>query len=248
MDFFYTGANSNFAWCWLQATLRCWLLGFILCSILLFICSIEIVWLSYVNPGIKAYFRSIQHNRRQPLKSKTIKRASQPNMTVLFKFLPHEILNKPKPAPTIRIYSQAPHEIFTLKPTEKSTTSPKPVTTIHACLWSLNPQPTNQKKKKKEEEGDPHKPISHQTKNRGVWKSTRASNGIRPPRTTYANSQLTPLPPCHFMLHRFHRAPICTIEHCRQWPPVSPYHFSPIDSSAAHDCSATSLLFSFFCF
>ena len=91
-------------------------------------------------------------------------------------------------------------------------------------------------------------PISHQTKNRGVWKSTRASNGIRPPRTTYANSQLTPLPPCHFMLHRFHRAPICTIEHCRQWPPVSPYHFSPIDSSAAHDCSATSLLFSFFCF
>ena len=139
MDFFYTGANSNFAWCWLQATLRCWLLGFILCSILLFICSIEIVWLSYVNPGIRAYFRSIQHNRRQPLESKTIKRASQPNMTVPFKFLPHEILNKPKPAPTIRIYPQAPHEFFTPKPIEKSTTSPKPVTTIDACLWSQNP-------------------------------------------------------------------------------------------------------------
>ena len=69
--------------------------------------------------------------------------------------------------------------------------------------------------------GDPRKPISPQTKNR-VWKSTRVANGIRPSRTTYANLLSTSLPPCRFMLHRFHRAPICTIEHRRQRPPVSP--------------------------
>ena len=34
--FFYMGANSSFAWCWLQATLRCWLLGFILCFVVVF--------------------------------------------------------------------------------------------------------------------------------------------------------------------------------------------------------------------
>ena len=66
------------------------------------------MWLSYVNSGIRADFWSIQHNRRQPLESKTIKRASQPNMTVPFKFLPHEILNKPKPALVIRIYHASP--------------------------------------------------------------------------------------------------------------------------------------------
>ena len=53
---------------------------------------------------------TLQHNRRQPLESKTIKRASQPKMTVRFKFLPHEILNKPKPTPAIRIYPQANRE------------------------------------------------------------------------------------------------------------------------------------------
>ena len=63
--------------------------------LLLCICEIEIVWLSYISFGIRADFRSIQHNRRQPLESKAIKRASQPNMTVPFKFLPHEILKSP---------------------------------------------------------------------------------------------------------------------------------------------------------
>ena len=71
-------------------------------------------------------------------------------MTVPFKFLPYGILNKPKPALAIRIFPQAPHEFFTLKPTEKLATPLKPVTTICACLWSQNPQPTKKKKKKKE--------------------------------------------------------------------------------------------------
>ena len=102
--------------------------------LLLFNCFIEIVWLSYVSFGIRARFRSIQHNRRQPLESKIIKRASQPNMTVPFKFLPHEILNKPKPAPAICIYPQARHEFFTPKPTEKLAMPPKLVTNICARL------------------------------------------------------------------------------------------------------------------
>ena len=168
-------------------------------------------------------------------------------MTVPFKFLPHEILNKHKPAPTIRIYSQAPHEIFTPKPTEKSTTSPKPVNTIHACLWSQNPQPTNQKKKK-EKEGDPHKPISHQTKNRGVWKSTRAADvhtGITRSRTTYANSPSAPLPPCRFMLHKFHHrdltcelwsAPSSTVDNERRWAHTAS---QPLTLASLRDCSAT---------
>ena len=76
-------------------------------------------------------------------------------MTVPFKFLPHEILNRPKPAPVIRIYPQGPHELFTPKPTEKPTTPPKLVTTICAHLWSQNPQATKKKK-------TPRKPIRHQ--------------------------------------------------------------------------------------
>ena len=55
-------------------------------------------------------------------------------MTIPFKFLPHEILNKPKPAPAIRIYPQAPHEFFSPKPIEKPMTPPKPMTTICARL------------------------------------------------------------------------------------------------------------------
>ena len=217
MDFFYTGANSNFAWCWLQATLRCWLLGFILCSILLFICSIEIVWLSYVNPGIKAYFRSIQHNRRQPLESKTIKRASQPNMTVPFKFLPHEILNKPKPAPTIRIYSQAPHEIFTPKPTEKSTTSPKPVTTIHACLWSQNPQPTNQKKKKK-------KKVTHTSPSATRPKTEEFESQQEPPMSTLESRNREPPTPTHRRHHSHHAASCFTSSITAIWRASSDLH------------------------
>ena len=55
-------------------------------------------------------------------------------MTVPFKFLPHEILNKPKPTLAIRIYLQAPHEFFTSKPTKKLGTPSKLVTTIRARL------------------------------------------------------------------------------------------------------------------
>nr|POE73304.1 hypothetical protein CFP56_78635 [Quercus suber] len=84
--------------------------------------------------GIRANFRSIQYNRRQPRESQTIKRAKQPRMTLPFKYLPHEILNKPKPAPAIRVYPAAPHEFFIPKPTEKPVTPPKPVTTIRARL------------------------------------------------------------------------------------------------------------------
>nr|POE55455.1 hypothetical protein CFP56_45802 [Quercus suber] len=84
--------------------------------------------------GIRADFRSIQHNRRQPLESQTVKRANQPRMTLPFKYLPHEILNKPKPAPAIRIYPAASHEFFIPKSTEKPMTPPKLVTTIRARL------------------------------------------------------------------------------------------------------------------
>nr|POF10120.1 hypothetical protein CFP56_75081 [Quercus suber] len=84
--------------------------------------------------GIRANFRSIQYNRRQPRESQTVKRANQPRMTLPFKYLPHEILNKPKPAPAIRVYPAAPHEFFIPRPTEKPVTPPKPVTTIRARL------------------------------------------------------------------------------------------------------------------
>ena len=70
-------------------------------------------------------------------------------MKVPFKFLPHEILNKPKPAPSIRIHPATPHEFFILKPTKRPLTPPKPVTTIRAYLWSQNPHPQTPKKKKK---------------------------------------------------------------------------------------------------
>ena len=128
----------QFAWCWLQATLRCWLLGFSLDPI--------VVWLFYWNSVVVLHQFWYQSrlpvhttHRKQPFESKTIKRESQPNMTVPFKFLPHEILNKPKPAPVVRIYPLWPHEFFIPKPTEKPVAPSKPVTSIHACLWSQNP-------------------------------------------------------------------------------------------------------------
>nr|POE59782.1 hypothetical protein CFP56_74055 [Quercus suber] len=74
------------------------------------------------------------HNRRQLLESKNHQKSKPAKMTLPFKFLPHENLNKPKPAPAIRIYPAAPHEFFIPKPTEKPVTPPKPVTTIRACL------------------------------------------------------------------------------------------------------------------
>ena len=57
----------------------------------------------------------------------------------LFKFLPHEILNKPEPEPVQTIYPFYPHEFFIPKkvsqqPTEKPTTPSKPVTPIRAQL------------------------------------------------------------------------------------------------------------------
>ena len=93
---------------------------------------------------------------------------------------------------------------------------------------------THEKKKKKK--GDPHKPLNHQTRNRGVWKSTRVANvhtEIMPSRTTYANTAPT------MSLHASQvpssrsdvRAPICTIEHHQQRTPVSPYRLSAVDSS-----------------
>ena len=72
-------------------------------------------------------------------------------MTLPFKYLPHEILNKPKPASAICVYPVAPHEFFIPKPTKKPVMPPKLVTTIHARLWSQNPQPTNHPKKKEKE-------------------------------------------------------------------------------------------------
>ena len=76
-------------------------------------------------------------------------------MSVPFKYLPHEIFQKPRPAPAIRVYPAAPHEFFIPKPAEKPVTPPKPVTAIRARLWSQNPQ--TQKKKKK----DPARPIGN---------------------------------------------------------------------------------------
>ena len=72
-------------------------------------------------------------------------------MIVPFKFLPHDILNKPKLTLVIRIFPQAPHEFFTPKPIEKLVVPPKPVTTIIARLWSQNPQPTKKKKENEKE-------------------------------------------------------------------------------------------------
>ena len=80
-------------------------------------------------------------------------------MTIPFKFLPHEILNKPKPASAIRIYPLWPHEFFIPKPIEKPATPSKPVTTIRARLLSQNQQTTKKGEKKK---GDPCKPTSRQ--------------------------------------------------------------------------------------
>ena len=55
-------------------------------------------------------------------------------------------LNQPRQS----VYTPQPHMSFFIpKPTEKPVTPPKPVTAIHACLWSQNPHPQTQKKKKK---------------------------------------------------------------------------------------------------
>ena len=154
MYFLFTSANSNFAWCWLQVALRCWLLGFIFCSIV----SVVVLRQFWYQSRLL-----VQHNCRQPIES-AIKRASQPNMTVPFKFLPYEILNKPKPTLEIRIYPTAPHEFFIPKPTEKPVTPPKPMTTIRAHLWSQNPHHKPKKKKKREREKKAtHQPPASET-------------------------------------------------------------------------------------
>ena len=113
------------------------------------------MWLSYVIFGIKADFRSIQHNRRQPLESKTIKRASEPNMTIPFKFLPHEILNKPKPAPAIHIYPSSPTWVFHPQ-ANKEASDASQANDQHSCP-PLITEPTTYKppKKKKKTHASP---------------------------------------------------------------------------------------------
>ena len=171
------------------------------------------MWLFYVNSSIRADFWSIQHNRRQPFESKTIKRASQPNMTVPFKFLPHKILNKPKPAPTVCIYPLWPYEFFIPKLTEKPAAPSKLMTTIRVCLWSQNPQHPPPKKKR-EKKGWPtqahqlpaakthksalsrHRPISH-------LPSTPSSP------STAAVEDVEPLPMPRLEIGSYHSSMLC---------------------------------------
>ena len=79
-------------------------------------------------------------------------------MIVPFKFLPHEILNKPKPAPTIRIFPQANRE----------TSDASQAGDHHLCPPLITEPTTHKPQKKKKKKGDPRKPINHPTKNRGV--------------------------------------------------------------------------------
>ena len=79
-------------------------------------------------------------------------------MIVPFKFLPHEILNKPKPDSAIHIYPLWPHEFFIPKPIEKPATPSKPVTTIRARLLSQNQQTTKKGEKKKRRPMQAHQP------------------------------------------------------------------------------------------
>ena len=148
-------------------------------------------------------------------------------MTVPFKFLPHEILNRPKPAPVIRIYPQGPHELFTPKPTEKPTTPPKLVTTICAHLWSQNPQATKKKKNTTQ---------AHQTPGIETHKSTL--NCCRP----ISHLLQTHQPPV--------ADTIFTLDHHRKgpWPPSMPRpktsscHSSPIRAAAVFPVFALSQL------
>ena len=93
-------------------------------------------------------------------------------MTVPFKFLPHEILNKPKPVPAIHIYPQAPHEF--LAPSQQRSQwllpSQWPPSVPASNHKTHNPQTTQKKEKIK---SNPRK--THQPPTTGTLKSTLTS-------------------------------------------------------------------------
>ena len=78
------------------------------------------------------------------LKKHNHQRTKQPKMTLTFKFLPHEILNKPKPVP-VCIYPLYPHEFFI-----REASDPFQACDHHSCP-PLITEPRNHitKKKKK---------------------------------------------------------------------------------------------------
>ena len=70
-------------------------------------------------------------------------------MSVPFKYLPHEIFKKPKPAPTIRVYPAAPHEFFYPQANREASDATQ-ASDRHPCPPLITkPTPTNPKKKKK---------------------------------------------------------------------------------------------------
>ena len=70
-------------------------------------------------------------------------------MSVPFKYLPHEIFKKPKPALTIRVYPAAPHEFFYPQANREASDATQ-ASDRHPCPPLITkPTPTNPKKKKK---------------------------------------------------------------------------------------------------
>ena len=70
-------------------------------------------------------------------------------MSVPFKYLPHEIFKKPKPAPTIRVYPAAPHEFFYPQANREASDATQ-ASDRHPCPPLITePTLTNPKKKKK---------------------------------------------------------------------------------------------------